>query len=180
MDLKIENITLTHPDLTQIQTLYEEAFPDNEQAPFDTLMKRTQLSTVQCFAFYDQQQFCGFVYLIREDNLIYIFYLAIVPSKRSQGYGGAILEKLKNLYPHCTFFLDIEVIDDHANNALQRHQRKEFYLHHGFESTLYTYRFYQVDYEVLKCGQSFSIEACHDLFYHFSDGEVDIQFQPMQ
>lgn len=179
MQLYIQNIYPDHKDLTIIHQLYEEAFPDDEKAPFEHLLNQTQLSHVQFLGFYHQQQFCGLTYLIISEKLIYIFYLAVLQPLRHQGYGREILKCIHQHYPHHTLFLDIEIVDKQAQNYIQRKKRKEFYLKNGFESAHYTYQFYNVDYEVLKCGDDFSIQMCHDLFYEFSNGHVDIQFSPI-
>lgn len=180
MTLHSEHITNDDFNLPIIHQLYENAFPHDEKAPFDHLLKQANQANVHFLAYYHLNQFCGFTYLITNQQTVYIFYLAVLEEKRNQGIGGEILEDIKERFFNCTLFLDIEVLNPQTSNYKQRKQRKEFYLKHGFESSSYGYHFYHVDYEVLKYGSHFHITDCHDLFYQFSHGRVDVEFKKIR
>lgn len=175
--LKTIQITKNSPCLKQVQALYERAFPKDEKAPFEDLLINAFLHRSTFLAFFDQDCFIGLSYIIRQDNLTYLFYLAVEESQRNQGYGGQILEMIQNLYPDDCLFLDIELVDPRASNLLQRKKRKAFYLKHHFISSGYTYHFHHVDYEILTYGQPFEAKKGQKLFYDYSHGFVNFIFQ---
>ncbi|MGX7197749.1 GNAT family N-acetyltransferase [Enterococcus olivae] len=93
----MEAITLSneHKDIYKVKELYQKAFPKNERIPFWFLIHRTKQVNVECVAYYDQQEFVGFTYLIEHQKITYVFYLAICESARSKGYGSVILDAVK-------------------------------------------------------------------------------------
>jgi len=172
----IQKVTPYYVNLHLIHNLYQTAFPVDERCPFDYLLEKTSSNSIQFLAFYHQQDFVGFTYLVTSSSLIYIFYLAIDEKQRNKGYGGKIVEYIQCLFPQHCLFLDIEIINPNADNAVQRRKRKDFYCKHHFQSSGYFYHFYHVDYEVLTYGQPFIPSQGEKLFYDFSQGHVNIRF----
>ena len=74
------------------------------------------------------------------DDLVYIYYLAVDPELRGRGYGGQILELLKQSHPGGPIALDIESRKRNADNAKQREARRKFYLDNGFKPTGYGFK----------------------------------------
>lgn len=177
MNLTFKKVTQQDIDLEKIHQLYEESFPEDEKAPFQQLINNIQLSTVQFLSFYNENQLCGFTYLIVENHTVYIFYLVIALELRNQGYGSEIVKIIQNLYNEHTLFLDIELVSKEAFNYLERKRRKSFYLKNGFVSSSCTYHFHNVDYEVLQYGTSGNIHDLYQLFMNYSNGKVNVQFK---
>ena len=176
MNLYTCSINKENKDIFLISSLYEDAFPDDEKAPFDSLISRAKKDNVDFIGYYDKDEFIGFTYLIHDDHLHYIFYFAIREEYRNKGYGTRILNILKEKYKDETIFFEIETIDQNADNYLERKRRKEFYLRNGFKESGYGYYFY-VDYEVMIYGNDIEPERWHDMFYEFSNGFVDVEFK---
>ncbi len=174
MELKILSINKNFPQLNYIRKLYNRSFPRNERAPFNSLINRLNDNT-DFLAFYDQEQFVGFTYLVTMNNLTYLFYFVVDDDLRGQGYGSAILTYLQEHY--ACIFIDIEVIDEKAKNNKQRKRRRNFYIRNNFKATGLGYHFFHVDYEILVCGQEFNSHHAKKLFYDFSSGFMDIEFK---
>ena len=179
MKLQYEIITENHQDLSKIRHLYLTAFPEDERAPFDSLIQRAKKPNIDFVAFYDEKQFCGFTYLIKEEHLLYIFYFAVDDHLRNKGYGSMIINYLKEIYKDYSIFLEIEVLNPTEANYAQRKRRKDFYIRNEFRESGYGYTF-GVEYEVMIYGNGHQPKLWHDLFYHFSDGYVDVEFIKME
>ena len=169
--MKVEIINKDHKDLDKIHQLYEESFPNDEKAPFSLLIEKLTTKKGLLLAYYIDNEFIGFTYLIKDKGIVYIFYFSIVKKYRNKGYGTKILSLLKDKYHDCFIFLEIEKVIDELTQ-----KRKDFYIRNGFKDSMYRYFFY-VDYEVLYYGENFDIHQCHDLFYEFTDGFLDVDFK---
>lgn len=102
------------PEFSAIRALYREAFPPEEQAPFWLLMRKTTLPMTDFWAFYEQETWVGFAYVIQNETLAYLFYLAIAPEQRGKGYGHQAMACLKEQYASKTLFLSLETLDEQA------------------------------------------------------------------
>ena len=176
MNLKTMLIDENHKDIFVISSLYESAFPDDEKAPFLSLIERAKKDNVDFIGYFDEDKFIGFTYLIHENDLHYIFYFAIVEECRNKGYGTDILNILKEQYKDESIFFEIETLDVNADNYEERKRRKDFYIRNGFKESDYGYYFY-VDYEVMIYGEKIEPDRWHDLFIEFSNGFVDVEFK---
>ena len=65
-------------------------------------------------------------------DFIFIQYIAIDSNVRSKGYGGKVIEKIKEIYPEYRIALGIEQLNKEAKNNELRIRRKNFYLKNGF------------------------------------------------
>nr|WP_230402955.1 GNAT family N-acetyltransferase [Lentilactobacillus kosonis] len=82
-------------------------------------------------------------------KLTYVFFLAIDPSNRSQGYGSQALMAIKQQYVGNKLALIIEEVKTAAPNYEQRLKRKAFYLKNGFVPADFTLTEGHTDYELL-------------------------------
>ena len=176
MNLYIDFINENHKDIDIISSLYEDAFPDDEKAPFDSLIQREKKDNADFIGYYYNDEFIGFTYLIHDHNLHYIFYFAILQKYRNQGFGTQILNLLKDKYKDETIFFEIETLDKTADNYNERKRRKDFYLRNGFKESGFGYYFF-VDYEVMIYGNDIEPDRWHNMFYEFSNGYVDVEFK---
>ena len=102
----------------QIKHLYETAFPEGEQIPWDDLMRLVDEMPLDFTAYYDEECFIGF-------TIVY-------PGK---GYGQQILTQLIEHYKGQTCVLDMESPTQVSENIDQRKRRHDFYLRNGFRDT---------------------------------------------
>ena len=115
-----------------VSVLLVEAFPENERPPVDFFFENIKKDNNELIAFYDNDAFIGFTALAFYQDICYIFFLAVSPTKRHQGYGSEILETIKKDYSDYILLLAYEEVDPKYPNYLERVNREKFYLNHGF------------------------------------------------
>jgi ribosomal protein S18 acetylase RimI-like enzyme len=115
------------------------------------------------YSIYDSEIWIGFIYLIFKNNLLLIQYFAIDNNNRSRGYGGEVIEKIKEMYPGYRIILGIEKYEEKAKNNEQRIKRKRFYEKHGFKESGYIVKQYNVLNEMLVYGNEFLLEELNPL-----------------
>ena len=118
-----------------IKKLYKRAFPANERRPLFLACRNREDMAAELLALTGGKEFLGFALLQTWRDMVHIDYLAVDPACRGQGIGSVLLKKIIERYPHRRIVLELEQQDDSAANALQRRQRKAFYLRNGFVET---------------------------------------------
>ena len=118
-----------------VSILLVEAFPENERPPVEVFFKNLELRRdySSLLAFYDDEKFIGFSSLIFYEDVCYIFFLAVSPTYRHQGYGGQMLEIIKKDYASYILLLAFEEVNPQYDNYIERKNRQAFYSHHGFK-----------------------------------------------
>ena len=149
----------------QVLELYEEAFPITERMPFELMLELNSLNNVDLCSVYDDSDFVGFYMIIRSKNLVYISFLAVVDSKRRQGYGSAIIKAIKNDYPDSVIVVDEEPADPESPNCQLQKDRLRFYFSNGFKTTDYIVTAFKQDYEILSTSDDFNIDDYFNIFY---------------
>lgn len=123
----------------RLKALYLESFPREERLPFWYMVKKTKKEGVDLFSLYAGEEFIGLMHTVEHGDIVFIWYLALVPSKHGAGYGSRILQDVNQVYPNKRIILNIEIDDPASDNYEQRKRRKQFYLRNGYESHgLYT------------------------------------------
>jgi GNAT superfamily N-acetyltransferase len=107
--------------------LYNEAFPLNERMPFFLLKRKAEEYKAEFWDVYDRDLWVGIAYIIRHEDLAYLYYLAVDEVLRNRGYGTKIIGLLKEQYDRCRIFLCLEQPDEKAANNKQRQERHHFY-----------------------------------------------------
>jgi len=156
--LQLQPITRKLKDFKLFKSLYAEAFPRSERAPFAFLFHIAKKDTVMFNAYYDKDVFVGFTYAITIDDMAYLLYLAIKPEIRSKGYGAQILNYLQEQYPNNRIVLNIETEDENADNNADRIRRKNFYLKNGYSLTSIYFKMNGNIYDVLVSNGTCSID----------------------
>lgn len=167
MNLQLKNVLNFDKDMTSINDLYHRAFPDNERAPMQTLLKRSLNGKGRFMAVYDDNQWVGLLHVITYKELSYAMYLAIDEKWRGCGYGSAILQYLKENEGH-TVMLSIEEVDTKYDNYHQRISRKHFYLKNGFKEMNFFFTEYGVRYEMLYYGKYLEPHCYDELMLDFA------------
>ena len=132
--LRFVNARNDKKKLNEIKKLYDEAFPKEEQIPFWILRKASRTSTADLMQVYDDDLLVGFIHLVYFEDVVYLYYFAIEPDERGQGYGSKILQALRRRFSARRIILNIEVVDENCDNYEERKKRKEFYLKNGFSA----------------------------------------------
>ena len=117
-----------------VGNLLVEAFPEDERPPVDIFFKnlKEKKESTQLLSFNKDDEFIGFASLILYKDIVYIFFLAVSPFFRHQGFGGQILEIIKKDCQDKILLLAFEEVNPHYSNYEERVIRQNFYNHHGF------------------------------------------------
>lgn len=149
MELRLKPIGADFPDMDHLCILAAEAFPPQEHIAPQELIEMAQSKGFDFWALYDGECFIGFMVVMTHRTMAYLFFLAIDASLRSQGYGGAALSKLQQTYPAHQHVVDMELLDNKADNVQQRIARRNFYIRNGYKPTGQYLSYFGVSYEVL-------------------------------
>ena len=119
----------------QIKHLYQTAFPENEQIPWDELVRLIGEMHLDFTAYYEEDNFIGFTIVYPRTSFNWYWYFAVRPELRGQGKGQQILTALLEKYKGQSCVLDMESPRQECNNKEQRQRRHAFYLRNGFRDT---------------------------------------------
>jgi len=148
----------------KVYTLYQSAFPASEKKPFSmirTMHKKGKSDVWYCV---ENGKFAGLVITINGPDKILLDYLAVAEKRRGQGIGSGILKKMREQYAGKGVFLEIEIVDEAAENYEERKRRKQFYLSNGMTSMNVFVELFGVDMELLGFDCSLTFEEYHDFY----------------
>lgn len=170
--------TSIHPwssNWSQVVNLYQEAFPKVERMPIWLLYLQSLRPSCTWSAYYDDDQLAGFSYLVTSDNYAFVFYLAVNGQARGRGYGSQILTSLKNTYAKKEIIINIEPLDDQAENHEQRLKRLAFYEKNGWQLTEHHLTIEGQTFAVMSQSGQLNETNYLDLFASFSLGLVKVK-----
>lgn len=167
---EVKKIRLTEAyradQLAEIQRLYLEAFPAEEQKPFALLLKKRAEGLVEILSIESKGGvFLGLAIVVLYRDLALLDYFAIAPEQREGGVGSAAFQLLRQRYAGRRFFLEVESTGVEAANAAQRMRRKAFYLRNGMAETAMLVNLFGVEMEVLADACSVRFEEYQALYY---------------
>lgn len=168
MILKTIPVTKDLADFAKIKKLAKEAFPPAEYLAPSVMIRMAKSPDFDFLALYDEDQFAGYIAVRRYKNMTYLFFLAIDTESRSHGYGSQAIETLKALYPNTQQVVDMEMLDESADNAAQREKRRSFYLRNGYKPTGHFLSYFGVDYEILCMDEAFDFELFREMMKHLA------------
>lgn len=114
--------------LNEIHPLYESSFPEDEKVPYFILKKQAVKQISDIIGVYDENEFIGFVILVFDLDIVFVWYLAIQPEKRNQGYGSQILQRINEQYRDKRIILNVEEVRND-----EQLKRKQFYIKNGYQ-----------------------------------------------
>ena len=135
-----------------VSKIFLEAFPEDERPPLAIFLRSLKKKEITLLAFYDGESFIGFAYLTIYQDICCLYFFAVSASYRHQGYGGQILEIIKQDYKNYVIMLCYEEVDSKYKNYEERVSRKAFYLSHGFKDNKIKTNEYGVIYETAYIG----------------------------
>lgn len=133
----------------RLRNLYEEAFPSKEKKPFESMRKLEQAGRMEILSLMEKNELIGLNINMLAGDLAILDYYAILPEKRSGGYGSKGIQKIMDRFRGKKLILEIEKQDASAPNAEQRANRKRFYLRNGLKETNLFVNAYDTDFELL-------------------------------
>ena len=150
--MKAKRLTSANACDEEIRSLYESAFPEEEQIPYEDLLQLVDRMNLDFTAYYKGADFVGFTIVYPRDTFNWFWYFAVREELRGKGYGQQILSLLIEKYKGCSNILDMESPDQDCDNAEQRRRRSAFYMRNGFRNTGVGKSFDGVDYVILSNG----------------------------
>ena len=136
MNLRIKKVNRKNKDKKKIKELFKASFPKEERMPFWLMYIMTKISSTELLSFYDENIFCGFIYMATIDKITFIIYLVVEEDIRSKGYGSAVLNEIQSMYEDNKLIVYIDIADE-AQDSDQRLKRKKFYINNGYKETNY-------------------------------------------
>jgi len=155
---------VTSKQIPFIYNLYMEAFPEDERKPFELMQQKVAEGKMEMLAIEEEDQFLGLAITILHKDMVLIDYFAIASECRGQGVGGKALSLLKERYKKQRLFLEIEVIDEKADNNAERIRRKAFYKKHGLSEARIYVCLFGVDMELLTVDCQITYEEYHSVY----------------
>ena len=152
-------------DLEKVLALYERSFPENERSPLEPMLE-DKTGSAEILSVHRDQTFCGFVCILKCDDLVHIIYFAVEETMRGQGTGSSILHLVQQRYPDMRIIVDIEQPKEYAENNAQRIRRKAFYLRCGYQENNFEYNWRETDYTVLSSGGGITHEEFRMFWKH--------------
>lgn len=144
-------------DFKKAKILYREAFPVGERMPY--FMLKHFANTPKCDFFkMDDNGFAGLMFVVYYEDIVYIFFLAVVPDARGKGYGTKALDEAKKIFSGKRLILNMEEVDEGYENFEQRVKREKFYNSNGFKKSDYKTSEKDIVYEMMHYGGEVSFE----------------------
>lgn len=144
--------------------LYQSAFPANEKKPFSMIRAMQKKGRSDVWYCEQDGKFAGLVITINGPDKILLDYLAVAKSRRGQGVGSKILKKMREQYAGKGVFLEIEIVDETAENFEERRRRKQFYLTNGMTEMQVYVKLFGVDMELLGFDCHLTFEEYRDFY----------------
>ena len=147
MKLKFIKVDNNYKDVNKVKHLFEHAFPSEERPPFNMLMS---FAHHEMYAVEDERSFIGLVDILKYEDTLYIFFLAIKKTYRGKGYGTQILKEISDKYSKdYRIYLMAENPDIECDNKIERMNRISFYKKNGFKLSNTVVIEFEVNYRIL-------------------------------
>lgn len=82
MKISFREIPNEKTEYNKLKELYQKAFPKDERLPLWILKIKSKRKSEFFYSIYDEEKFIGLIYLINNDNITYVLYLAIDSNNR--------------------------------------------------------------------------------------------------
>ena len=139
----------------------------------DLLLDLAQRPMVNFWAYYDDETFCGMIYVVDSKETLFILYLAVPSELRSQGYGAKIVEDVRKQFGEKNVVLHVEdptEVEDEKRKE-ERIRRIKFYEKLGFTDTGYRIKSDTTTFFLISTEGEFRISTYMDLMKEYSYGE---------
>lgn len=153
-------------DMLRIRRLYKEAFPKCERKPFSIIKSMAKIGRTDLWYFEDADGFAGLTATINGPDNILIDYLAVKRKRRGTGLGKKMLAMLLEHYNDYGVFLEIEEVNENAENNDERVRRKNFYLAAGLTPMDTHVKLFGVDMELLGKDCHLTFDEYREFYLH--------------
>ncbi len=137
---RVEKVRLTSRNREGVRALYTAAFQKKDRMPFSLMCLMACLPNTEFLCFYEGDTLCGFVYLAKMGNMVFLMFLAVDEKLRSRGLGSRILAHVGRMYPGKKLVVSFERCGVAAADLEERRRRRKFYLENGYGASGYLIR----------------------------------------
>ncbi len=169
--MELRKITKEKEDIKRAKTLYIEAFPRGERAPFSIMKRKIDSGCADFWNMFDGDKWIGWTYCITYEDMVYVFYFAIDKFERGKGYGTAGINALKEKYAGKRLFLALEDKDEeNIPNREQRVKRHQFYINCGLTDLPYRLKEANMIYCIMGINGKVEPEEYKELIRNYIGG----------
>ncbi|MBO4721674.1 MAG: GNAT family N-acetyltransferase [Muribaculaceae bacterium] len=162
--MTVRAITATNAGNDKLRKLYETAFPEEEQIPWEDLMRLVDAMPLDFTVYYEDDMLLGFTIVYPRPSFNWFWYFAVPNELRGKGVGQKILSRLIDKYKDFTNILDMESPEQVCENQAVRRRRHDFYLRNGFRDTGVGRSFKGIDYTIMIMGEgTFTMKDYDDI-----------------
>ena len=167
--LSISKLKRESSERISAENLYITAFPEIERHHVDELFDACDTDKCEWLIFRENELFVGMAYMIIQDDIAFLLYLAVEGNQRNKGYGAEILRNLSQKYKGLEIILLIESLQEECDNMDIRIRRKEFYMRNGFYDTKYIQSTCEgtAIYDILSTKTDFCIDRWKNFIAHY-------------
>ena len=133
----------------ELRRLYEAAFPEEEQIPYDDMLALMSTMPLAYSAWYDGEGLVGLTIVCEWPSACWFWYFAVSEERRGHGCGSAMLAAILSRYRNRPLVLDVESPRQECANMEQRRRRYAFYQRSGLRDTGIERSFGGVTYAIL-------------------------------
>ncbi|PLW83920.1 N-acetyltransferase [Kineobactrum sediminis] len=164
MSITFRPLTRYDDNYSKVIDLYKGSFPGAQRIPSCLLRYKLRHGKKGFDVLYEDDNWVGLVYATEFRDINFLQFLAISESLRAYGYGSKVMASMRYMQPGKRIVLNIEELDEQAQNSQQRVKRKAFYEKNGFSSSGYIVREPDGRYEMLIKGGSISKEEIEAMY----------------
>ncbi|MFY8282683.1 GNAT family N-acetyltransferase [Pseudoalteromonas sp. SSMSWG5] len=164
MSINFRPLTKYDANYSKVIALYKEAFPGAQRIPAWFLRYKLKKGKAGFNILYEADTWIGLIYATEYKDIVFVQFLAISESFRSDGYGSKVMDSMKYMHSGKRIVLNIEELDEQAENYQQRIKRKAFYEKNGFSSSGYIVKEPAERLEMLILGGNISKEEIEAMY----------------
>lgn len=150
----------------ELRRLYETAFPDEEQIPYEDIILLLDEMDIDYTAYYEGDMLVGLTMVLRLPRYNWGWYFAVRKELRGKGYGQHILSSvLAKYHGGNPVVIDIESpLQADAPNPEQRKRRHAFYLRNGLRDTNANRTYNNITFTILSnSDEPFTLQDYDDI-----------------
>ncbi|SHI65884.1 GNAT family N-acetyltransferase [Lutispora thermophila] len=164
--LRVKEVKFIDKDYKLIRDLYNNAFPKIERFPIVLLKLFAMKPNIEFLSVYDNDVFCGILYLVNYKDKTLIYYFAVRSDLRSRGYGSKILTWIKQEKKSVSLIM--ETVREECDNLEQRLKRRDFYFRNGFIDTGYYLKDHSGTFDILSTESEVDAEEFIKMIKQFT------------
>jgi hypothetical protein len=178
MTISFRPLSENDVNYSNVFDLYEKAFSDVQRLPPWVLRYRMRNGKAGFNIIYENELWIGFIYSVEYMDIMFVQFFAISELCRSCGYGGKVMDSMKELHSGKRIALNIEELNAKAENYQQRIRRKAFYEKNAFKSSGYIVKEPAQRLEMLVRGGVITKEEIEKMYKYFMGNILFFIFGP--